>query len=114
MQLMKWIELTSIDQWNEALENTDEQPLLVFKHSTTCPISAEGLNQFENFLQEKQDNIQTVLVKVIESRSVSNQIADDLGVKHESPQVILIRDRNVLWSASHWNITKDSLKKHTN
>jgi bacillithiol system protein YtxJ len=111
---MKWIELTSIDQWKEALEKTDEQPLLVFKHSTTCPISAEGLNQFENFSQEKQDNIQTVLVKVIESRSVSNQIADDLGVKHESPQVILIRDRDVLWSASHWNITKDSLKKHTN
>jgi bacillithiol system protein YtxJ len=50
-----------------------------------------------------------VLVKVIESRPVSNQIAEDLGVKHESPQVILLKGGASYWNASHWAITEEHI-----
>ncbi|TYP76523.1 bacillithiol system protein YtxJ [Paenibacillus methanolicus] len=46
-----------------------------------------------------------VLVKVIESRPVSNRIAEDLGVKHESPQIIYVKDRAKYWTASHSAVT---------
>jgi bacillithiol system protein YtxJ len=105
-------EIKSLEEWNKLFSDTNEQPLLVFKHSTTCPISAEGLQQFEDFLEENQNaGFLPVLVKVIELRNVSMQIAEDIGVKHESPQAILIKNKGVLWNASHWNITKKTLEQ---
>jgi bacillithiol system protein YtxJ len=53
-------------------------------------------------------------VKVIESRPVSNEIATEMHVKHESPQVLLIRDQEVLWHTSHWNITFEKLEQEIN
>jgi bacillithiol system protein YtxJ len=47
-----------------------------------------------------------VLVKVIESRPVSNQIAEDTSVKHESPQILYIDKKQKVWTASHWSVTK--------
>ena len=90
-------ELTTVDEWKEVLTSSSEQPVFVFKHSTSCSISAEAWNEFQKYLQDNPNQqVYYVYVKVIESRPVSNQIAEELGVKHESPQVILVRLRSHL------------------
>ncbi|REE57387.1 bacillithiol system protein YtxJ [Paenibacillus taihuensis] len=101
-------ELTTVEEWNTALEGSSTRPLVVFKHSTTCPVSANAFTEFSNYLKnnEDQDDTDFVLVKVIESRPVSNQIAEDTAVKHESPQIILIKDKAKYWTTSHWSITE--------
>jgi len=104
---MTYQEITTQEQWKQALEQTDSRPLVVFKHSTTCPVSANAYEEFNNYLNgNPREDVNYLLVKVIESRPVSNQIAEDTGVKHESPQIIYVDKGAKVWTASHWSVTK--------
>ena len=104
-------ELTTEQEWEQALEATGEKPLLVLKHSTRCPVSAAALEEFEEYLRDHPaQDVEYALVKVIESRPVSNRIAEDLQVKHESPQIILVKNKEKYWAASHWAVTKRHIR----
>ncbi|AWV31636.1 bacillithiol system redox-active protein YtxJ [Paenibacillus sp. FSL H7-0716] len=85
---------------------------LLFKHSTTCPISAKANEEFQAYLKDADTTAAVVLV--IEDRPVSNQIAEDFGIKHESPQLFLLEDNEVRWNTSHWKITRDAIKEAVN
>lgn len=85
---------------------------LLFKHSTTCPISAKANQEFEAYLKDADTTAAVVLV--IEDRPVSNQIAEEFGIKHESPQIFLLDDNEVRWNTSHWKITRDAIKEAVN
>lgn len=104
-------ELEELDDLQEVWETSAEKPVLLFKLSTTCPISAGAFKEFNTFLDSNQDNIGSYFVKVRESRPVSNQIAEDLDVQHHSPQLFLIKDRKQVWNTSHSDITVDSMKE---
>lgn len=108
-------EFKSVEEWEKALSHSDTRPLLVIKHSTACPISAGALKEFEAHLkQDARSDIEYAIVKVIESRDVSNKIADDLGVKHESPQTILVKNKKEVWHSSHQAITESSIREALN
>ncbi|WP_332698525.1 bacillithiol system redox-active protein YtxJ [Halalkalibacter lacteus] len=100
-------QLTSTEDMNQFVQQSGRHLLL--KHSTTCPISAKAHEEFQAFVEET--NTSAAIVFVIENRPVSNQIAEDFGIKHESPQVFLIEDGKVRWNTSHWKIKKTSLKE---
>lgn len=107
------VELESEPQWNEALGGTSKRPLVLLKHSTRCPISAEAYDQFQKHVaQEANPAVDYAIVLVVESRPVSNAVAESLGVKHESPQLLLIRDGKAVWHTSHWRITTDALREN--
>ncbi|MFS0727975.1 bacillithiol system redox-active protein YtxJ [Paenibacillus sp. 1P07SE] len=104
-------EIDTLEQWKQLLDASHDHQVVIFKHSTTCPVSANALSEFEHYLDAHPDNATTyALVKVIESRPVSNQIAEDTGVKHESPQIILLQGGKKYWTASHWSITQEHMK----
>ena len=103
--MAKYTEIISVDQWKNILEQSKEKAVVVFKHSTTCPVSAYAYGEFNSF----KSPVETYLVKVIENRAVSNEIENDLGVRHESPQVFLIANGQAIWNASHRKITKKEL-----
>ncbi|WP_391207847.1 bacillithiol system redox-active protein YtxJ [Psychrobacillus sp. L4] len=105
--MMAYEEVTSVSQWKDILEQSKKQPVLLLKHSTTCPVSAHAFGEFTSF----DSPIKTYLVKVIESRPVSNEIGNDLAIRHESPQAFLIANGESVWNASHWKITKKDLAK---
>jgi bacillithiol system protein YtxJ len=105
-----YTEITTLEEWEAVKEEAEDGMVFIFKHSTTCPVSADAYRQFDSYLNtEAEQSIQYVLVKVIESRPVSNQMAADLNVKHESPQAILIKNRTAVWHTSHFNITKKAI-----
>lgn len=105
-----WREITTENEWQTALVASSERPFLVLKHSTTCPVSANALREFEDYLQKySSDQMDYLLVKVIESRPVSNLIAEDTNVKHASPQIIYIKDQEPIWNSSHWAITEEHI-----
>jgi bacillithiol system protein YtxJ len=85
-------------------------PVLLFKHSTACPISAWAHREFRQWLATAASPPPTALVRVIEERPVSNAIAQRLGVGHQSPQAILVVDGRAVWNASHHEITVASLE----
>lgn len=103
-------ELVEIDELEQVWEASTEGTVLLFKQSTTCPISAGAFNQFNTYL-ESDSETPAFFVKVRESRPVSNQITEDLGVDHESPQIFIVKDREALWTATHGQITADSIKE---
>ncbi|MDG0811306.1 bacillithiol system redox-active protein YtxJ [Cohnella rhizosphaerae] len=104
---MTWREISTIDEWNALLAKSAERGQVILKHSTTCPVSANALSEYEAYLKAAPNpDVDYTLVKVIESRPVSNQIAEDLNVKHESPQIIYVKDKAKYWSATHWAVTK--------
>lgn len=103
---MNYTEIMDIAQWQQILASSDKHPIVVFKHSTTCPISAAAYREFTTVECEH-----AYLVKVIERRNVSNEIAKDLQVQHASPQVIVIQNGQATWQATHFHIKADSLKE---
>lgn len=86
-------------------EQSKEGSVVIFKHSLTCPISAAAFDQMEAF------DGRVSLVEVQKARALSNDIESRLGVPHESPQVIVLRNGQVVWNASHFKITSDAVAK---
>ena len=81
------------------LARSHHAPVVLFKHSTTCPISAYAHKQM------KQLGGEVALVVVQRAREVSRAVEARTGVRHESPQVIVLRDGKSAWTASHFDIT---------
>ncbi|MGU3469813.1 bacillithiol system redox-active protein YtxJ [Paenibacillus sp. D51F] len=106
-------QLHTMEDWKRILELSHEKPVLVFKHSTSCSVSAGAIEEWTRWHEgTKGEGVETALVRVIEERPVSNAIAEELEVKHASPQAILIRDGKAEWNASHWNITETALSEN--
>ncbi len=89
------------------LEASESQNIMLLKHSTICPISSHAWREFEQFAETNQVPCYRVLV--VESRSLSRNIANLSGVAHQSPQAILFFKKEAKWNASHYDITVDSL-----
>ncbi|WP_025689211.1 bacillithiol system redox-active protein YtxJ [Paenibacillus zanthoxyli] len=104
---MSILQLHSADELEQYIAKPGKR--LLFKHSTTCPISAKAYEEFQSYL--KDNDTDAAIVLVIEDRPVSNKIAEDFGIKHESPQIFLLEDGEVRWNTSHWKITQSSIKE---
>ena len=79
---------------------------VLFKHSTRCPISMWAKVEFDTFAASYESEGKLYYLDVITYRDISNEIADKTGVAHQSPQVLVLKNGNVIWHASHWNITE--------
>ena len=89
-----------------------ERPVLLFKHSTRCGISARASREVERFRSESPDvNVAWATVLVVEDRSVSQWVASRLDIPHASPQLILVVDGNSVWHTSHGSITTTSIRR---
>lgn len=104
-------ELLDLDELNEVWETSRKKPVLLFKQSTTCPVSAEAFRQFNSFLETDHSDIKAYFVKVRESRAVSDEIAEELKVEHQSPQIFIVKDREQIWNTSHGKITVENIKE---
>lgn len=103
-------ELRKNEDFEQLLERSRTKSVLIFKHSTQCPVSDAAYQEFLRFI-ETAGELLSGLVLVIENRALSNTIAARLGVPHQSPQAIALENGQSIWAASHWSITMDSLNK---
>ena len=104
------IELRQNEDLEQLLEMSRTHPVLIFKHSTQCSISGAAYEEFQRFTETVTD-VPCGVIMVIENRPVSNSAASRLGVRHQSPQAILVEHGQPVWTASHWSITTDALEK---
>lgn len=103
---------TKIDTIEEFQEIAESQvAFLFFKNSLTCPIAQAAFEEFDAFTKE-HDSVAAYYLNVQEARPLSNYIAETYGVKHESPQALLFKGKQVAWNDSHWKITVESLTKN--
>lgn len=99
---MNWIPLTTKEQLEIIKGKSHQTPQVIFKHSTRCSISSMVLSRLER--SDSPEGSDFYLLDLIQYRSVSNQIAEDFRVEHESPQVLLIKNGSCLYSESHMAI----------
>lgn len=104
------VELRQQQDLEQLLQRSKTDPVVIFKHSTQCPISDHAYHEFTRFEQSAAD-MTCGLVLVIENRTVSDAIAAQLGVRHESPQALVVKDGKVTWHAAHWSINADTLRE---
>lgn len=95
------IKINSLGDWEKLLDSSKENPVIIFKHSSTCSISAGAYSKMEKAEKNNTLNVPIHIVIVQEAREVSNKIAEDLSITHQSPQVIVIRDRKAAYDESH-------------
>ncbi|MFE8703397.1 bacillithiol system redox-active protein YtxJ [Cytobacillus sp. FJAT-54145] len=100
--------IDSVEQFDQAVN--EGETIFILKHSLTCPISHAAYEEYEKFASEHLQN-HTYYLAVQEARPLSNHIAETFHIKHESPQAILFMNGDVVWHASHWKITFESLEK---
>ena len=98
-----WISLTDVSQLDEIEEISQNQSVIIFKHSTRCSISRMVLANFEK--EYKGDSFLLYYLDLLTYRSISNEIATRFGVIHQSPQLILIKNKKADYHASHENIS---------
>ncbi|XOV66285.1 MAG: bacillithiol system redox-active protein YtxJ [Fluviicola sp.] len=108
---LPWTDLTSVDQLHEVLESAENKPVLLFKHSTRCSISSMAMNSFEGQWSTDNERCDLYFVDLLRHRDVSNAIAEELNVMHQSPQAILFDGSNVLYHASHSGIDARAIEK---
>lgn len=106
---VNWIALTNESQIQEAIEKSVEKPALFFKHSTRCSISSMALNRFEGDWKN-DSNCDVYFLDLIAHRNISNALADTLNVQHQSPQAILVNNKQVVYHASHSSIDVNSIE----
>jgi bacillithiol system protein YtxJ len=89
---------------------------IYFKHSTRCPISSIAKFEVDGFLKNNESSGEFTFdyefIDVIANRQRSNELAEQLGIEHESPQLIITGDGGeVVWNGSHRAITEDRIKE---
>ena len=101
----KFSRITDTTAFEKLIERSKQRAVVIFKHSLTCPISASAYDQMTRFEGE------VVLVEVQRAPELSGEMENRLGVRHESPQVIVLRGGQVVWDASHFKITADAVAR---
>ncbi len=102
--------LTSLETLEAALASAASDPVLFFKHSETCGMSLQAHHEMRELVADQQFAVPVYLVSVQTSRALSNQMAARFGVRHASPQVMLVRDGVVQWHTSHLAITVSAIQ----
>jgi bacillithiol system protein YtxJ len=105
---MNWKPLTKLDQLEILAEESKLKPLVIFKHSTTCSISVMAKRRLESNWNLDLD---AYYLDLKQYKEISNTIAEKFSVHHESPQLILLKDGEVIYDASHFDISVEELQE---
>ena len=90
---------------DKLLTDSRSKPVVIFKHSNACGISSAAYREMEKI--EGQVN----LLEVQSARDVSRELADLTGIRHETPQVIVLKDGKAVWNASHFDVKAGAVLK---
>lgn len=107
--MIKWQALTSLQDIEKLNEESKNTKILIFKHSTSCPLSSIAKMRLEQDWDNSY-NVNTYYLDLLKYRSVSNEIANRYAVYHESPQVIIIQNEECIVDESHLDISVSHLK----
>jgi bacillithiol system protein YtxJ len=103
-------EITSLEDLADAVASSADGTALFFKHSDSCGISERAFQEFEQYLKsEESAQARNYLIVVQKARSASDHLARTIGVEHESPQAIVVRNGRAVWNDSHRRLNKSVL-----
>jgi bacillithiol system protein YtxJ len=98
-------EIQNTQELDALIEKSNERAIVLFKHSTTCPISAGVYQEISNA------DADINLIVVQKARDVSSAVAEKTGIRHESPQAFVVKNGKVVYHASHYDVTASDVEK---
>ena len=101
----KFFKIDNKETLDKLITDSRTTPVVIFKHSTSCGISSAAYREMEKL--EAPVN----LLEVQSARDVSREIADRTGIRHETPQVIVLKDGKAVWDASHFDVKAGAVRK---
>jgi len=101
----KFFKIDNKETLDKLITDSQTTPIVIFKHSTSCGISSAAYREMEKL--EAPVN----LLEVQSARDVSREIADRTGIRHETPQVIVLKDGKAVWDASHFDVKAGAVRK---
>ncbi|MDA8016520.1 MAG: bacillithiol system redox-active protein YtxJ [Thermoanaerobaculia bacterium] len=103
--------LESQEALDAAFTESQDQTVVLFKHSLICPTSSRAFDVFQSFVSDQLDERASFkLIEIQRQRALSREVEQRTEVKHESPQVLVLQDGQVIWHDSHWRITAEALE----
>lgn len=108
---LDWKVLEDSNQLDDALNLSKDKPVVIFKHSTRCGISRMVLNQFENNADFDEDEVLLLYLDLLAHRDISDAISEKFGVLHQSPQMIILYNGQVVHHASHSAIVPAAINR---
>ena len=106
---MNWMPLQEESQLEKIIADSGTVPQVIFKHSTRCPISSMVKNRIDK--NDAPDGSNFYFLDLIKHRNVSNKIAEDFNVPHQSPQILVIQNGKCIYNESHSAIVFDDIEE---
>ncbi len=106
-----WQTIQSVKELDDAIAESHLKPIILFKHSTSCSRSAFAKHRLESSYSLSPDAATFYYLDLLNHRDVSNAIAAELNVVHQSPQIILVKKGKAVFNTSHESISLRSIEE---
>lgn len=112
---MDWISLKDSKQLDEILAESENKPVLIYKHSTRCNISRSAFDRLERRWDASAiGSIKRYFLDLISFRDISDRISEMFEVEHHSPQILVISQGKSVLDLSHFDIDFERIKAAIN
>ena len=109
--ITSWKNLESLDDLHQIVEDSKQKPIVLFKHSTRCGTSLHAKHRLESEWDFEEGELDFYYLDLLQHRDISNGIADQFNVVHQSPQIIILKNEQVVYHISHNAISVDRIKE---
>lgn len=106
---ISWNHLSSLQQLQEAIQNSDSTPVVLFKHSTRCGVSSMALNRLDSSEDLAKSSANFYFIDLLAFREISQAVSEEFHIQHESPQLIIVKNGQARYHASHSDIRPNTL-----
>lgn len=99
--------ISSEAELDEALGHSHTEPVMLYKHSRLC----ELCYSVRADLAEAADGPPIYEIVVQDARPLSNRVESHFGIRHESPQAIVVSGGRAVFHASHRRVTPEAIRR---
>ena len=106
-----WVQLESEDSVEEVFTASGTRIQLILKHSQSCSVSFFAKQNLDSVPLEEWSEMDRSMVEVVRFRPISQYIAQKTSIRHESPQVLVIVNEEVIFHTSHSEVNKVNIQQ---
>jgi len=106
-----WTDLNSSEELEQLIDKSHATPAVIYKHSSRCGTSFFVRKRLEHDWNFADDEVDIYFLDLISNREVSDEVAQRFGVRHESPQIIVISHGESIFDTSHGGVSVKAIKK---
>lgn len=108
--VIDWVPFQEPEQLSQLIKKSHEKPQVIYKHSTRCGVSAMALSNLHQVDSEVAEKADFHFLNVISHRTLSQHVSEELRVRHESPQLLIIQKGALVWSGSHYQVSASAIE----